>query len=63
MPKLSTEQRSGPFDRAIDRRRQLVETLFARCQQFRALATRDDKPAASYRAAWVIVMTMLWLPG
>lgn len=63
IPKLSSEHRSGPFDRAAYRRRHLVENLFARCKQFRALATRYDKRAASFRAAWVIVMTILWLPG
>ena len=62
IPKLSTEHRSGPFDRATYRRRHLVENLIARCKQYRALATRYDKRAESFRAAWVIVMTILWLP-
>jgi transposase len=63
LPKLSTEDHSGPFDRATYRRRHLVENLIARCKQYRALATRYDKRAESFRAAWVIVMTILWLPG
>ena len=63
IPKLSTEDHSGPFDRAAYRRRHLIENLIARCKQYRALATRYDKRAASYRTAWVIVMTILWLPG
>ena len=63
IPKLSSEHRSGPFDRATSRRRHLVENLVARCKQYRALATRYDKRAESFRAAWVIVMTILWLPG
>jgi transposase len=63
IPRLSTEHRSGPFDRAAYRRRHLVENLFARCKQFRALATRYDKRAASFQAAWTLVMTILWLPG
>jgi transposase len=63
IPKLGTEHRSGPFDRTTYRRRHLVENLFARCKQFRALATRYDKRAASFRAAWLIVMTILRLPG
>jgi transposase len=63
IPKLRTEHRAGPFDRAAYRRRHLVETLFARCKQFRALATRYDKRAASFQAAWTMVMTLLWLPG
>lgn len=60
--KRRTEHRSGPFDRVTYRRRHLIENLFAHCKQFRALATRYDKRAESFRAAWVIVMTMLWLP-
>lgn len=61
--KRCNEHRSGPFDRATYRRRQLVENLIARCKQYRALATRYDKRADSFRTAWVIVMTILWLPG
>ena len=63
IPKRTTEHRSGPFDRATYRRRHLVENLLARCKQYRALATRYDKRADSFRTAWVIVMTILWLPG
>lgn len=63
IPKLSTEDRSGPLDRDTYRRRHLIENLLARCKQYRALATRYDKRADSFRAAWVIVMTILWLPG
>lgn len=63
LPKLRTEDRAGPFDRATYHRRHLVENLIARCKQFRALATRYDKRAQSFQAAWVMVMTILWLPG
>jgi transposase len=38
-----------------------VENLIARCKQFRSLATRYDKRAASYRALWTIAMTILWI--
>jgi len=61
--KLSNEHRTGPFDRAIYRRRHLIENLIARCKQYRALATRYDKRADSFRTAWVIVATILWLPA
>jgi len=63
IPKRSTEHRSGPFDRDAYRARHLIENLFARCKQFRALATRYDKLGDSFRVAWVIVMTTLWLQG
>jgi transposase len=59
--KLRTERHSGPFDRAIYRRRNRVERLIGRCKHFRSLATRYDKRAASYRALWLIAFTMLWI--
>lgn len=61
IPRRLTEQRSGPFDRALYRLRHRVENLFARCKQFRSLATRYDKRAASYRALWLIAFTILWI--
>jgi transposase len=60
-PRRRDEQRSGPFDRAVYRRRHLVENLIARCKQYRSLATRYDKRAANYRALWTIAMTILWI--
>jgi hypothetical protein len=39
----------------------LVENLIARCKQYRSLATRDDKRAASYRSLWTFAMTLLWI--
>lgn len=61
IPRKVNEQRTGPFDRALYRLRHRVENLFARCKQFRSLATRYDKRAASYRALWVIAFTILWI--
>ena len=55
------EHQGGPFQRALYRLRHRVENLIARCKQFRSLATRYDKRAQSYRALWVIAMTMLWI--
>lgn len=61
IPKLRTECRTGPFDRAVYRHRNRVERLINRCKQFRSLATRYDKRAQSYRAFWTIAMTILWI--
>jgi transposase len=61
IPHKTNEQRTGPFQRALYRLRHRVENLFARCKQFRSLATRYDKRAASYRALWLIAFTILWL--
>lgn len=61
IPRKANEQRTGPFDRAIYRQRNIVERLINRCKQFRGLATRYEKLADSYRTLWVIVGTILWL--
>jgi transposase len=59
--RLKTEQHGGPFDRTIYRQRNRIERLINRCKQFRSLATRYDKRAASYRALWLIAITILWI--
>jgi transposase len=61
IPRKANEARTGPFERALYRLRHRVENLFARCKQFRSLATRYDKRAASYRALWLIAFTILWI--
>lgn len=61
IPRLRTEPRTGPFDRATYRRRERVERLINRCTHSRGLATRYDQLGESFRAGWVIVSTILWL--
>jgi transposase len=61
LPRRRDERRTGPFDRAVYRLRHRVENLIARCKQYRSLATRYDKRAQSYRALWLIAMTILWI--
>jgi transposase len=61
IPRRRDERRTGRFDRATYRLRNRVERLINRCKQFRSLATRYDKRAASYRALWVMAMILLWL--
>jgi transposase len=61
IPRRRNERRTGRFDRDLYRLRHRVENLFARCKQFRSLATRYDKRAASYRALWLIAFTILWI--
>jgi transposase len=63
IPRKVNERRTGPFDRALYRLRHKVEHLINRCKQYRSIATRYDKLGDSYRALWVIVATILWLPG
>ena len=61
IPRQRRERRRGPFDRATYRLRNRVERLINRCKQFRSLATRYDKRAASYRALWLIAFTIPWI--
>jgi len=61
IPRLRSERRGGPFDKAVYRLRNRVERLINRCKQFRSLATRYDKRAHSYRALWTIAMSILWI--
>jgi transposase len=49
------------FNRDIYRHRNVVERCFNRLKQFRGLATRYDKTAASYTAAVTIASLLLWL--
>ncbi len=63
IPRKVNERRTGPFDRALYRLRHKVECLINRCKQYRSIATRYEKRGESYRTRWVIVATILWLPG
>ncbi|MFJ9786738.1 IS5 family transposase [Amycolatopsis sp. NPDC101161] len=53
--------RPPAFDRAAYRRRNIVERCFNRLKQFRAIATRFDKTAASYRSMIDLATLRLWL--
>ena len=62
IPRQANAARTGPLSRALYRLRHKVEWFFNRAKQYRSLATRYDKLGESYRAMWVIVATILWLP-
>jgi transposase len=59
-PRTRPEGRTGPFNRVLYRLRHRIERLMNRCQQFRRLATRDEKRAVNYQAMWLIAATILW---
>ena len=61
IPHKSNERRSGPFDRAVYRQRNIVERLINRLKQFRRVATRYEKRAANYLAMVTIAAILLWL--
>ncbi len=61
IPRRKNEQQTGPFNRAIYRKRNRVERLINRLKQFRRLATRYEKRGTSYRGMWIIAATLLWV--
>jgi transposase len=53
--------RKPAFDTATYRRRHVVERGINRRKQWRGIATRFEKRAATYRAMVVIAATLIWL--
>ena len=53
--------RKPAFNRATYRRRNVVERCVNRLKQWRGIATRYEKRAATYRAMVVIAAIMIWL--
>jgi transposase len=61
IPPRSGRKQPRDYDRAIYKARHLVENAFAKLKQWRGIATRYAKNAASFLAAAQIRCTMLWL--
>lgn len=61
IPRKMTERRTPRFDRAAYRERNVVERLFNRLTQWRAIATRYDKLALRYHAGITLACIRLWL--
>ncbi|MES9512040.1 IS5 family transposase [Streptomyces sp. NPDC000609] len=59
--KGSTGGRRPAFDREAYKHRNVVERCFNRLKQFRAVATRFDKPATRYQAGLPLSSLILWL--
>lgn len=53
--------RKPSFDREAYRRRNVVERCINRLKQWRGIATRYEKRAATYRAMVVIAALLIWL--
>ncbi len=61
IPRRQNEHRGGSFDKTIYRLRNRVERLINRLKQYRRIATRYDKRAATY-ATWItIAAILLWM--
>ncbi len=53
--------RPPAFDKTVYTRRNVVERCFNRLKQYRAIATRYDKTALSFRAMIDLATLMMWL--
>lgn len=61
VPAHPRHRSAPPHDRAAYRRRHRIENLWARLKEWRAVATRYDKTAASFLGALHLVATVDWL--
>ena len=61
IPTKADEAPDPGFDRAAYRERNVVERLINRLKQWRRLATRYEKRAATYQAMLTIAGILLWL--
>jgi len=61
IPRKSNKKRRGSFDREAYRKRNKIERLIGRVNQFRRIATHYEKRAANYLAMWFIGIILLWL--
>jgi transposase len=61
IPRRKDECRKGRFDRDTYRQRNKVERLFNRLKQFRRVATRYEKRAATYLAMVTLASILVWL--
>ena len=60
IPPKASRKAIIPCDQAMYRWRHLIENLFAKLKEFRAVATRYDKTATSYAAGIAIAATLDW---
>jgi transposase len=58
IPSTATRTVPYPLDRAVYRRRNLIERLFCRLKNWRRLATRYDRLARNYLAALALVVAV-----
>ena len=61
IPSKANRKEPRKTDFALYRERNLVERLFCKLKQYRAIATRYDKLANTFLAAVAMVCVLLWL--
>ena len=61
IPSNPSRARKHPLDKDIYKERHLVECAINKLKQFRRIATRYEKTAASFLAMTIIAAIVLWL--
>jgi len=61
IPPKANRRSPRPYDRDLYKARHLIENLFAKLKQFRAIATRYDKRATHFLAAIHLAAAAIWL--
>lgn len=61
IPNRITATIKRPFDKAIYKKRDLIERLFNKIKHFRRIATRYDKLARNYKSFLFLVTPLKWL--
>ena len=60
IPSIARRKPLIPYDPLVYRRRNLIERMFGRLNDFRRIATRYDKLARNFLAGIVLAATSLW---
>src|SRR5271163_964158 len=60
IPNNPTRKRRHPFDEIAYRQRNLIERMFCRLKDWRRIATRYDKLAATFAAAIMLAAIIIW---
>src|SRR3954454_3757438 len=61
IPPRKTRKAPRAFDKDLYKARHLIENVFAKLKQFRAIATRYDKTAQCFLAGMHLAATAIWL--
>lgn len=61
IPPKSNRQNKRDYDEDLYKDRHLIENFFAKLKQYRALATRYDKRAATFLSAVYMAAAIIWL--
>jgi transposase len=61
MPPRRNRKKPAFYDKALYKKRHLIENFFSRLKDFRALATRYEKTARNFLAGVYLAAAIIWL--